>query len=98
MKMPKRPGRAAWARAIAAPLIFASSFALFPAASAEEPFAVTSIVTDRTDSVNTGKVETALNRMQDKTGKSLRVVLVEDLPDNVRLSSLLAAVREEMKR
>ena len=78
MKMPKRPGRAAWARAIAAPLIFASSFALFPAASAEEPFAVTSIVTDRTDSVNTGKVETALNRMQDKTGKSLRVVLVED--------------------
>lgn len=41
MKMPKRPGRAAWARAIAAPLIFASSFALFPAASAEEPFAVT---------------------------------------------------------
>ena len=26
------------------------------------------------------------------------VVLVEDLPDNVRLSSLLAAVREEMKR
>ena len=78
MKMPKRPGRAAWARAIAAPLIFASSFALFPAASGGEPFAVTSIVTDRTDSVNTGKVETALNRMQDKTGKSLRVVLVED--------------------
>ena len=39
---------------------------------------MTSIVTDRTDSVNTGKVETALNRMQDKTGKSLRVVLVED--------------------
>ena len=58
-------------------MALAVGIATLPRANAEEPFAVTDIVTDESGAVgDLANVESALEDLQDQTGHSLRVVFV----------------------